>query len=273
MPKTLYYPPPMTLQMSKLYIQPLYHAALPEFVTYAETNGYNLEVATFGYQNVYDTDWNQVLREHQNQLKKFKGQLSMHGVYEDVAIHSNDPKIAATSKERIHESIRIAQALNAKKIVFHGAANPLILNEWYGKNWIEKNAAFWPTILDQYSGTVLLENIWEPNPTIFRTLLDQVASPRLKICFDVAHANVYSKVPIETWLTTLNQDIVYMHFSDNNNQTDQHAAIGSGQINWQNLTNLITKYNLAPDIVLEECTMERTQTSITYMKKHKIYPL
>jgi sugar phosphate isomerase/epimerase len=258
--------------MSKLYIQPLYHAAFTEFVDYAQTNGYNLEIATFGYQNVYDTDWIKALKEHQQQLSNFDGQVSMHGVYEDVPIHSNDPKIAALAAERIRGSIQVAKALNAAKIVFHGAANPMILNEWYCKNWIEKNAAFWKTLLNEYGGTVLIENVWEPNPTIFRSLLDEVASPRLKICFDVAHANVYSKVPIENWLTSLGEDVVYMHFSDNNSQTDQHAAIGSGNINWQNLTNLITKHGLTPDVVLEECTMERTKQSLDYMKTHNIYP-
>jgi sugar phosphate isomerase/epimerase len=64
-----------------------------------------------------------------------------------------------------------------------------------------------------------------------------------------------------------------MHFSDNNSQTDQHAAIGSGNINWQALTNLIAKHGLTPDVVLEECTMERTKQSLDYMKTHKIYPL
>jgi sugar phosphate isomerase/epimerase len=258
--------------MSKLYVQPIYHDSLSEFIELAKVNSYNIELATFAFSNIYDTDWNQVLLEHQRQLKDFAGQISMHGVFNDVAIHSEDSKIAAVSRERIQSSIDVAKSLNAQKIVFHGAVNPIILNEWYFKNWLERNASFWKQVLEQYDGVVLIENVWEPTPDIFRKLLDMVNSPRLKICLDVAHAHVCSKVPLEGWLATLGEDVVYMHFSDNNGQTDQHAEIGTGNINWQSLTQSICRLNLAPDVVLEECTLTQTQASINYLKSHQIYP-
>jgi sugar phosphate isomerase/epimerase len=176
--------------MSKLYVQPLVHEMLSEFVTFAQKNSYNLELATFAYANVYDTDWDQAVKVHKEQLSGFSGQVSLHGVYRDILIHSHDAKIAAVSQERIQGSVDVAKALDAQKIVFHGSVNPLVLDEWYRKNWLEKNAAFWEHILCQYSGTVLIENVWEPNPEILRSLLDMVDSPRLKICLDVAHAHV-----------------------------------------------------------------------------------
>jgi endonuclease IV len=148
--------------MSKLYVQPLYHESLSEFIQFAKMNSYNLEIATFAYTNIYETDWNQVLLEHQQKLKDFSGQISMHGVYNDVAIHSEDAQISAVSRERIQSSINIAKSLNAQKIVFHGAVNALVLNEWYLKNWLEKNTAFWKQVLTQYSGMILIENVWEP---------------------------------------------------------------------------------------------------------------
>jgi Xylose isomerase-like TIM barrel. len=258
--------------MSKLYVQPLYHDALPEFVAFAQQNSYNLEVATFGYANVYDTDWNQALERHKLELSHFSGQVSLHGVYNDVNLHSNDPKIASISRERIQGSIDVAKALGAQKIVFHGGVNPLVLNEWYLKNWLEKNAAFWKQVLAQYSGTVLIENVWEPNPEILRSLLDTVNSPRLKICLDVAHAHVYSKVPLDTWLSVLGDDVVYMHFSDNNGQVDEHAIIGAGDIDWQSLTGSIQRLGLCPEVVLEECTLDHTQASINYLKSNRMYP-
>ncbi|XHH08678.1 MAG: sugar phosphate isomerase/epimerase family protein [Candidatus Bathyarchaeia archaeon] len=258
--------------MSKLYVQPIYHDSLPEFIGLAEMNGYNLELATFAFANIYDTDWNQVLKEHQQQLKDFQGQISMHGVYNDVRIHSEDAQIAMVSQERIQSSINVAKSLNAQKIVFHGAINPLILNEWYLKNWLDKNTVFWKQVLEQYTGVVLIENVWEPSPDVFRKLLDMVDSNRFKVCLDVAHAHVCSKVPLDDWLATLGDDVVYMHFSDNNGKVDQHAEIGTGNIDWQSLTQNIHKLGLAPEVVLEECTLNQTQASINYLEKHQIYP-
>jgi sugar phosphate isomerase/epimerase len=258
--------------MSKLYVQPLVHEMLPEFVAFAKQNSYNLEVATFAYANVYDTDWDEAIKQHKLQLSQFSGKVSLHGVYRDILIHSHDSKIAAVARERIQGSIDVAKALNAQKIVFHGSVNPLVADEWYLKNWLEKNAAFWKEVLSQYSGTILIENVWEPNPETLRSLMDAVDSPRLKVCLDVAHAHVYSKVPLDSWLSVLGADVVYMHYSDNSGQVDQHSIVGDGNIDWQNLTGSIQRLGLCPEVVLEECTLDNTQASIDYLKRNGIYP-
>jgi sugar phosphate isomerase/epimerase len=258
--------------MSKIYVQPLYHAALTECVAYAKTEGYNLEVATFAYTNVYDMDWQQALQEHQQQLLGFGGKVSFHGVFQDVTIHSSDPKIAQLSKERILDSLGVAEALNAQQIVFHGNLNPLVLNDYYRKNWIERNVGFWQQILDRYKGTVLLENVWESDPAIFRSLLDLVASPRLKFCFDVGHANVYSHVSFKEWVAALGADMTYLHLSDNTGESDQHMEIGKGKIDWQTFTATLKDHGLAPETVLEEGTLEKTKTSLAYMKENAVYP-
>jgi hypothetical protein len=87
--------------MSKVYVQPLYHAAVSEFVSYAKAEGYNIEVTTFAYTNVHDMDWQKALQDHQQLLKEFEGQVSFHGIFQDITIHSSDPQIAQTSKDRV----------------------------------------------------------------------------------------------------------------------------------------------------------------------------
>jgi sugar phosphate isomerase/epimerase len=253
-------------------VQPLYHLALPEFVAFAKAQSYNLEIATFAYTNVYDMDWQKALQEHQQQLAGFTGKVSFHGVFQDLTIHSSDKKISEISKERIFGSLEVADALNAGQVVFHGNLNPLVLNEYYRKNWLDRNAEFWQQVLDKYGGTVLLENVWEPDPEIFRSLLDQVGSPRLKICFDIGHANVYSRVHFRDWIATLGSDMRYLHLSDNTSEKDQHMDIGAGKIDWQNFTRTLKEFDLAPEVVLETGTLEKTKTSLTYMKEHHVYP-
>ncbi len=258
--------------MSKLHVQPLYHQAVPEFVTYAKSESYNLEVATFAYMNVYEMDWQSAIQEHKQLLASFKGMVSFHGAFQDIAIHSSDRKIAETSKQRILESLEVAQAFNANKAVFHGNLNPLVQGEYYKKNWLDRNASFWQHILEKYEGTLLLENVWEPTPEIFHQLLNQVGSPRLRMCLDVAHANVYSQVPLFEWVAVLGSDLVYLHFSDNCGEVDGHMEIGAGKIDWKNLTEILKNHNLTPDVVLEEGTLEKTKNSVVYMKQHDIYP-
>ncbi len=258
--------------MSKIYVQPLYHPALQEFLSFAKSEDHNVEIATFAYKNVYDMDWETALKEHRQSLVDFGGKISFHGVFQDITIHSSDPKIAETSKERVRESLKFAEALGATKVVFHGNVNPMVLNMYYQKDWLDRNSAFWSQVLQDYRGTMLLENVWEPYPEIFRLLLDQVASPRLKICFDVGHANVYSRVGFEKWFDALGKDIEYLHLSDNTGEADQHMELGAGKIDWQRFTKALQTRGLDPEAVLEEGSLQKTKASLAYMKERSIYP-
>jgi sugar phosphate isomerase/epimerase len=162
--------------------------------------------------------------------------------------------------------------LDAKYVVFHGNFNPLIRGERYINNWLERNADFWSGALKKYNVIVLLENLWEPTPEGFRRLLDQVGSPRLKICFDTGHANIFSKVPFKEWFDILNQDIPYVHVNDNKGEVDNELIPGDGIINWHEFTNILEDYQVNPKIVLEVGTLEKTKQSLKYLQMQNIYP-
>ena len=258
--------------MSKIYVQPPDHYSFAEFLNFAKENRYNLEITTFAYANVLDNDWERILKEHKHQLSDFGGIVSLHGVFQDICVHSSDNKIAEVSKERILRNLEIASFLDAKYVVFHGNLNPLIRGERYINNWFERNANFWSEILKKYNVTVLLENLWEPTPEMFRKLLDKVGSPRLKICFDTGHANIFSKVPFKEWFAMLNHDIPYVHVNDNKGEVDNELVPGDGTINWRNFTNMVEEYQITPEIVLEVGTLKKTQQSLTYLETQGIYP-
>jgi sugar phosphate isomerase/epimerase len=258
--------------MSKIYVQPPNHYSFAEFLNFAEENRHNLEIATFAYANVLDNDWERILKEHKRQLSDFGGMVSLHGVFQDICVHSSDNKIAEVSKERILRNLEIASFLEAKYVVFHGSFSPLIRGERYINNWLERNADFWSGALKKYNVIVLLENLWEPTPEGFRRLLDQVGSPRLKICFDTGHANIFSKVPFKEWFDILNQDIPYVHVNDNKGEVDNELVPGDGIINWHEFTNILEDYQVNPEIVLEVGTLEKTKQSLRYLQMQNIYP-
>lgn len=258
--------------MSRIYIQPVLLNSFSEFLALAKSQHCNLEVATFTYSNVYDADWAKILQEQKLQLSTFEGKVSMHGTFQDLLIHSSDKKIAEVSKQRILENLEIAMKLNATQIVFHGSFNPLIRDEHYKKDWIERNASFWSEVLHKYEIKILLENTWEPTPDLFRNLLEKINSPRLKICLDIGHVNVYSKISIKEWFVSLGQEISYIHLSDNLGERDQHLEIGQGKINWQDFSRIVGEYADSPEIVLELVTLEKTKRSLRSLEENKIYP-
>ncbi|MGA2387280.1 MAG: sugar phosphate isomerase/epimerase family protein [Candidatus Bathyarchaeia archaeon] len=268
--------------MSMIYVQPRIwksrgiaeHAeyCFEDFLKFARAHGCNLELGTFAYANALDSNWRSLVKGHQRALSSFAGKVSVHGVFQDICIHSNDSKIAKVSKQRILRNMDIAQSLNAKYVVFHANFNPFVYGELYRSNWIARNAAFWREVLGNYEATVLLENFWEPSPEILKKLLNEVNMSRLKVCLDTGHINAFSKVPIEEWVAKLGKQIPYMHFSDNMGNSDQHLQIGCGNINWQALTAVLEKHRVNPEIVLETETIRKTDESLTYLETNKVYP-
>lgn len=258
--------------MSKIFVQPPDAQSFDEFLTFATIHGYNLEIASFAYNTVLDTNWQEIVKDHKQKLQDFKGTISVHGAYLDLLIHSRDEKIRKVAKNRIFQNLEIAKELNASFIVFHGNFNPLIKHESYRRNWIEQNAQFWSEVLDTYTITVLLENLWEPAPHIFREVLDLVKSPHLRICFDTGHAHIFSEVPFEEWVSVLQEDIGYIHVNDNNKDVDSELVPGDGTIDWQEFSHIIIEYEITPEIVFEVGTLENTMRSLTYFKERGIYP-
>jgi len=258
--------------MSKIFVQPPDRMHLDEFLEYARKHEYNVEIASFAYSSTLDGDWKTTLEDHKQKLRVFEGTVSLHGPFQDLLVHSTDDRIMRVAIDRIYQTLDIAKDLNVKYVVFHGNFNPLIRHERYEQNWIERNFRFWSETLDRYGMVILLENVWEPEPEAFRRLLDEVKSPRLKICFDTGHANIFSKVSFDEWFAALENDIPYMHINDNKGDSDNELVPGDGTVNWQKFSRLIEEHHINPEIVFEVCTLQKTRQSIKYFSKEGIYP-
>ena len=258
--------------MSKIYIQPPDHESFNDFLKYAEKYRYNLEIATFAYSYVLDTNWRELLEYYKKKLHGFAGAISIHGVFQDINIHSRDEKISRLSKARIIHNLEIAKRLNAKYIIFHSNFNPLITQQKYRENWVEQNINFWREIIKNYQITVLIENLWEPTPEILREMLHEVKSPRLRMCFDTGHANIFSKISMREWFDILGEYIAYIHVNDNDGDEDNELEPGEGTINWRVVSDSINELNLRPEIVFEVGSLEKTERAVSFFRRNGIYP-
>ncbi len=259
--------------MSRIFLQPPDQKSFDEFLECAKQGGYNLEIACYADPDVLDGNWQEILEDQRRKLRHFEGTISLHGPFLGLCLHSRDSRIKRVARERILQGLEIAHTLEAKYVVFHGNFVPLIGQESYKRNWIAKNADFWSEALAKYDDlTVLLENLWEPTPELFREVLDRVNSSRLKICFDTGHAHIFSRVPFEEWFTVLKNDLIYMHVNDNKGDVDNELVPGKGDIDWLKLSGLIEKYQIAPNMVFEVGTLEMTAASLQYFRERRIYP-
>ena len=221
-----------------------------------------LKLGTFAYANALDGNWRSLVRGHQRALSTFKGKVSVHGVFQDICIHSSDNKIAKVSKQRILRNMDIAQSLSRQIRCFPRKLQPLRLRRTLQKQLDRKKRRFWSEVIEKYEVTVLLENFWEPSPEILSALLNEVDMPRLKVCLDTGHINAFSKVPFDEWIAKLNTQIPYMHFSDNMGKSRPAPGNRRGNINWQALTAALEKHKVNPEVALETETIKKTDESL-----------
>ncbi len=260
-----------TNMTNKLYIQPI-HQNFSEFLEHAQNEGYNLEIASFAFPDVLDNNWSSILEQYKKDLIGFTGTISMHGVFKDLYLNSGDKEVRNIAEKRILHNLEIASELNTKFIVFHTNFIPIITHESYRIQWVKSHARFWKRVIKEYDITIVLENMWDPDPSMLKRLVDRVQSPFLKICFDTGHWNIFSKVSLNEWFSVLKDDIVYVHVNDNKGEIDNELIPGQGTIDWGNFNDLIRINNMEPEIIIEVGSLEKTIQSIDYFKENAIYP-
>ena len=100
------------------------------------SNEYNL---CFEYNEFFNPkllDNENELNDVINQYKKLgRKNDTMHGVFYDITLDSNDPKIASISYERVKKSLDIASKLNCKAVVFHTNYITWMKDEKYRDNF------------------------------------------------------------------------------------------------------------------------------------------
>jgi sugar phosphate isomerase/epimerase len=256
---------------SKIFVQPV-DEDFEEYLEYAETNGFNLEIASFAFADVLDGNWQKLVNKYKDRLRGFKGLISIHAAFQDLLLHSRDKKVSGVAKERFHLNLKIAKELDAQYVVFHTNLNPLIRHKSYLENWVKQNALFWTEALSEYDVIILFENLWEPNPELMARLLQKINSPRFKICFDTGHWNIFSEVSMRDWFSVLGENIAYIHVNDNKKDMDNELVPGEGNVNWQEFSDLIEEKKLKPEIVFEVGALEKAKKALAYFEKNKIYP-
>lgn len=163
-----------------------------------------------------------------------------------------------------------AELLKPRVIVFHPGYDELR----YGDNrlaWLENSISFWremlPTAKD-LGCTIAIENIFEKEPSTLRDLLEEVNDPAFRHCFDAGHWNMFTTVTMEEWFAELGPFIAESHIHDNHGQIDEHLPLGEGEIDFDQLFELLKRH--APNSVwtIEAHSKERLERALKNIGKY-----
>ncbi len=220
-----------------------------------------IEVMAFAYPDTLDNNWRGVLEDYQRLLAPVN-LITMHGPFFDMAPGSPDQKINALVASRYHQAIDIGEALGAQAVVFHANFIAAIRTEEYRTGWHKRNLVFWEEIAEyaaEHHVAATIENMWEFDPDIITYLLRTIDHPNLRACLDVGHAHLFSKVPFDEWLATVEPWLVHTHLNNNDGELDIHRALPNGVLNYNLLLEELRALPKQPTMTLE---MDRVEDMI-----------
>jgi len=156
-------------------------------------------------------------------------QCSVHAPFMDLSPGAVDRDVRNITKEKLKKTVAMANCLGALGVVCHPGYDRWRFGD-YLDIWLEGSADTWHEVLAEAGDRlpVLLENVFEEEPLSFIELFKYMNPKKMYFCFDSGHFNLFTKVSLEAWLSTLGNYIKEMHLHDNHGTRDDHLPIGQG---------------------------------------------
>lgn len=222
-----------------------------------------VEIQDFTEPNLNIKQKDSLIRKYKKLFKDFKGVKALHGPFLDLKPASPDAAIRDVSYARYLNTLDIAHKLDIDYLIFHSQINPY-LNETFIRSLNNsQNKEFWKKISksSKYSGTILVENIFEEKPEMLKEYIETVNMTNIKINLDIGHAKL-GKVALEEWIKELKDHIVYMHIHSNGGEFDSHSNPSQEEI--KHLFQILEKYKIDPILSLEYKTEDLEKEILKY---------
>ncbi len=193
--------------------------------------------------------------------------LSIHAPFMDLSPGAVDSKVRAATLDRFNHVLGVSEVLRPEAVVFHSG-----YEKWkYALKvdlWLEKSLQTWRPLNERAGGMgvkIAIENIFEDEPSNLKLLMEAMASENFGVCFDTGHFNLFSRLPLEAWMDSLNPYIIELHLHDNNRQADEHLAIGEGVFDFDKFFALLRNKDCV--YTLEAHTPEAVLRSVEYLER------
>lgn len=195
---------------------------------------------------------------------------TLHAPFSGFNAGSHKKKIRIASQRIADQSLRLAEKLHARRIVFH----PGLPQGATGKNldiWLQNSLLFWPEFLaraEEISCTICIENIYETTPEIFIKLLTAINSPQLGHVFDIGHWNIFATGKLIDWLNATAPYLKHLHLHDNHGEQDEHLPISHGYVPFATLFNWLNTTKTSPTMTLENHNLPDIELSLQVIQHH-----
>lgn len=199
-------------------------------------------------------------------LDRDRSKDTLHGIFLDLCIASQDTTIREYSKKRIRQSMEISDRLGVKGVIFHTGLIGGLTVDYYINGWVNAAAELFTELAKEYPNIMIyLENSFEFSPDAFMKLMDKVKDVKnVRICLDYGHAAL-TLTSLDEWVGIMAPYIAHMHINDHDLKADLHLAPGEGKIDYNYFKGLMEKYNINVSTLLEVNGFERQAKALEFM--------
>ena len=237
----------------------------PEADALARAWGLGLEIAEFCTAWNLDDSFPETDRKVRRKLQGIP-RATLHGPYNELYPCAIDRKARALAAERYLQAIQVARGYGISKLVIHAGFDPhLYFPEWF----LPQSVLFFRDLVSRIPDgiTLCLENVLEPSPDLIAGIVRQVDDPRIRMCLDVGHAQAYSPVAPEDWVTDAQDVLDHFHVHNNNGSQDQHAPLFEGVIPMNQLLKKIQSLCPQATVTLE---LPSGESSLIWMQEQDL---
>lgn len=203
-----------------------------------------------------------------DKLREAGLRTTLHGPWMDLSPGSSDPVVRAFTQWRFEQMLELVPVFRPKTVVCHAGYD----KKRYGflwEAWLENSIKSWTRVAQRIKdeeSTLMLENVYEHEPSEIGPLLENLRDQGVGFCLDTGHHRVFSHAPLETWVEALKGFLGQIHLHDNKGLSDEHLALGKGDIDFQGLLMLIKEERRAPPLItLEPHREEDFRPSLVYL--------
>jgi sugar phosphate isomerase/epimerase len=168
--------------------------------------------------------------------------VSVHAPFLDLSPGAIDPAFRSLTVQRLKSAIASAAPFRPDTVVLHPGYDPLRFAEHRGL-WLKNSLKTWHEVAsaaqDLTDTLLLIENIFEDDPSTLADLLDSLPTPPFGFCFDTGHFQVFSKLPLSRWIDALGPHLREVHLHDNDGSGDSHLPPGRGSFPFDELFRLL----------------------------------
>ena len=212
-------------------------------------------------------------------LDGWHGRLGIHGPFAGFELDVKDREIRALVQARLGQALGVCEALGATQMVLH---SPFDLWDHHNldngpRDRERRIAAVLETLapaLERAAAAgveLVLENIRDVDPALRRAVVEQAASPALRLSVDTGHAHwahvVCGAPPVERFLADAGDLLGHVHLQDSDGLADRHWPPGQGSIAWQAVFAALAGARSSPRLIVELRDFDRVEEGAAHLER------